>query len=266
MSMILILKLLLVPALMAGVTLAGRRWGPGVAGWLSAFPVIAGPILLFMALEQGAAFTATASVGTLTAVLANLAFGIAYARAATRYAWPGCLAAGLSTYFLCVAALRQDAPSLTPTALLVVLALLLAPKLYPAASASADQPPSRATSDLGLRMLAGALLTALVTQFAANMGPGLSGMFAMFPVMGSVLTVFTHRHEGPAAATRLLKGMVLGYYAFSVFCTILALTLPSLGVAPSFLMGLGAALLVQITSRLALPQRQPGPAIWSHSR
>ena len=50
MSLVFILKLILVPALIAGVTLAGRRWGPAVAGWLSAFPVVAGPILLVMAL------------------------------------------------------------------------------------------------------------------------------------------------------------------------------------------------------------------------
>ena len=35
MSMIVMLKLTLVPALMAAVTLAGRRWGPAVAGWLA---------------------------------------------------------------------------------------------------------------------------------------------------------------------------------------------------------------------------------------
>ena len=39
-----LLKLLLVPALIYAVTLAGRRWGPDVAGWLSAFPILSGPI------------------------------------------------------------------------------------------------------------------------------------------------------------------------------------------------------------------------------
>jgi hypothetical protein len=38
MNAVLVLKLALVPMLILGVTLAGRRWGPSVAGWLSAFP------------------------------------------------------------------------------------------------------------------------------------------------------------------------------------------------------------------------------------
>lgn len=257
MNALLILKLILVPSLIAGVTLSGRRWGPAVAGWLSAFPVIAGPILLFMAVEQGAAFTAAAAVGTLSAVLANLAFGVAYARVAARHAWPWSLAAGLMAYFMAVALLHHDAPSLPLTALLVALALLLAPRLYPTVEERAPS-SSGPANDIWLRMLAGALLTALVTHFAARMGPGLSGMFAMFPVMGSVLTSFTHRHDGPGAAVKLLKGMVLGYYAFSIFCITLALTLSPYGLMPSFIMAFGAALSVQVLSRIALQRRQAG--------
>ena len=58
MPLILLLKLLLVPSLIYAVTLVGRRWGPGVAGWMSAFPIVSGPILLTVTLEQGAAFAA----------------------------------------------------------------------------------------------------------------------------------------------------------------------------------------------------------------
>jgi hypothetical protein len=55
---ILLLKLFLVPTLVYAVTMAGRRWGPWVAGWFSAFPIVSGPILLAITLEQGAHFGA----------------------------------------------------------------------------------------------------------------------------------------------------------------------------------------------------------------
>lgn len=48
-----ILKVTMVPILIAVVTLAGRRWGAGIAGLLAGFPVVAGPVIL-VAVEQGA--------------------------------------------------------------------------------------------------------------------------------------------------------------------------------------------------------------------
>ena len=102
MSLILVLKLILVPALIWGVTLASRRWGPSIGGWLSAFPVVAAPILFFIALEHGAAFTADAALGTLTAVLANVAFGLGYAWSASTLPWASSLIAGFVGYFLAV--------------------------------------------------------------------------------------------------------------------------------------------------------------------
>ena len=109
MSTILLFKLLLVPTLIAGITLAGRRWGPAVAGWLSAFPVVAGPILFFIAMEQGATFAADAAVGTLSALPAIVAFGLGYAWKARRFAWAGSLVSAFAAYLIGVAAVVMQA-------------------------------------------------------------------------------------------------------------------------------------------------------------
>lgn len=255
MSVVLLLKMTLVPVLIAAITLAGRRWGPTVAGWLSAFPVVSGPILLFIALEQGASFAASSAVGTLSAVLAILAFGICYASAATKFSWPVSLFAGFSGYFITVAILNHWTPSLSFSLPAVLIALLLAPRLYPSLSLS-EHNASAPANDILLRMIASALLVLLVTHFAAHMGPNLSGVFAMFPVMGSVLVVFSHRHSGATFAIHLLRGMVLGYYAFAAFCAVLALTLRSTDVGSAFLLSVGTAVLVQGISRLKLQRRQ----------
>ena len=64
------LKLLLVPAFLALLTLAGRVFGPGIAGWLAGLPWVAGPILVVLALENGGAFAARAASATVTEVMA----------------------------------------------------------------------------------------------------------------------------------------------------------------------------------------------------
>ncbi len=58
---IFLLKLLLVPTFIGIVSLAGRRWGPTVSGWLVGLPLTSGPVAFFLALEQGNVFAAQAS-------------------------------------------------------------------------------------------------------------------------------------------------------------------------------------------------------------
>ncbi len=262
MPAILPLKLFLVPFLIYMVTLAGRRWGPAVAGWLSAFPIVAGPILLTVALEHGPAFAATAAEGTLLAVVAILVFSIAYAWASSRFGVPGSMALALLAYGAAVAALQALHPPLAACFVFVWLALLISPRLFPTVPAAA--PDSRAGgSDLPWRMLAGAVLVLSVTFAASSIGARLSGFFAMFPVMSSVLVGFSHARSGRAFAVALLRGMVFGYYAFSVFCLVVALLLRTHSIGLAFGAAFACALAVQIavkqmmssSGRAALPDR-----------
>ena len=135
--------------------------------------------------------------------------------------------------------------------LVVLVGLWLAPRCYPALRASV-KPPAKHANDMLLRMVLGALLVLLVTHFAASLGPALSGIFAMFPVMGTVLVLFTHRSAGAAATIQLLRGMVLGFYSFSTFCAVLAWALSVTGTGMAFLWALAAAAVVQVLSRLWL--------------
>ena len=113
---------------------------------------------------------------------------------------------------------------------------------------AADKP----AGDLPWRMLAGAVLSLSVTYAAASLGPRLSGLFAMFPVMSTVLVGFSHRSSGPGFAVDLLRGMVRGYYAFAVFCLVLALLLRAQPLAPAFLSATVCALAVQLGLRAAM--------------
>lgn len=249
MNLVLALKLFLVPSLIWGVTLAGRRWGPAVGGWVSAFPVISAPILFFIALQEGTTFAADAALGTLAAVPANVAFGLGYAWTARRSAWPASLAAGFAAYFVVVVGLSLWAPGFFMAVAMVVTVLLIAPRLYPLPDAEAS-PGSRPASDVFWRMGTGAVLVLLVTHFSVSLGPRLSGALAMFPVMGSVLAVFSHRQSGVAFTTHLLRGMLLGFHSFASFCIVLTLALPALGIGPAFLLSLGCAVLVHLVTRL----------------
>ena len=252
------LKLFLVPLLIWLVTLAGRRWGPAVAGWLSAFPIVAGPILFALTLEQGAPFAARAAEGTLLAVVAILVFSLAYAWASARFGVAGSMALALLAWTASVAALQALRLPLGVCFIVVWCALLLTGRLFPPALPAAA---GVRRNDLPWRMLAAAALVLAVTTGAALLGARLSGFFAMFPVMSTVLVGFAHVGSGRDSAVSLLRGMVAGYFGFSVFCVILSMQLREDGVGIAFVMALGCALAVHLIARRLLirPLEKPAP-------
>lgn len=254
MTPVLMLKLTLVPLLSWLVTLAGRRWGQAVAGWLSAFPIVAGPILFTLNLEQGAAFAAHAAEGTLLAVVAILVFSLAYAWASDRCGVAGSMGLALLAWAGSVAVLRVPTLPLGLAFVLVWCALLLSLKVFPQASPAAA---GARRNDLPWRMLAGAVLVLAVTGGAAHLGARLSGFFAMFPVMSTVLVGFAHAGSGRGSAVTLLRGMVAGYFGFSVFCVVLAMQLREGTVGLAFALALVCALAVHMAARRLLMTPAP---------
>jgi len=251
---VLALKLLLVPAFLALISLAGRRWGPAVAGRLAGLPALTGPILFLLALEKGAAFTAAAATVSLSAVFAAVAYIVTYARASAHRPPAVSLLLGLVSW--CCAALLLTSLPLTPAVslLIALCALAAAPKLFPRLTAPLSPAPLP-RGELPLRMLAGAALTLAVTSLAAVIGSSWSGMLAVFPLLAIVLSVFSHRASGPAFAATLLRGMILGLYAFTSFCLTLAVLLPRQGVGLAFASATAVAIAVQWTLMSRLSRR-----------
>jgi len=68
-----VLRLALVPAAVWLASLAARRWGHAVSGYLGGMPMIGGPITLFLAIDLGPAFAAKSALFTLAAVGAQSA-------------------------------------------------------------------------------------------------------------------------------------------------------------------------------------------------
>lgn len=247
----LLLKLTMVPCFLALISLAGKRFGPSFAGWLAGLPVIVGPILLLLSLEQGTSFAAGAAISTLASVSTVIAFGVAYAWAARlysgRHAWIIATLSGLASWLLSAMLVSSVSFTLPSAAIVALVSLLIAPLLYPAQPVI-SAPSPLPVSELLARMAAGVLLTLVVTGAAQSLGQAWSGIAALAPLLSPILAIFIHRRSGSAHAIALFRGLVRGLYALATFCLVLALLLVSLGITQAFLLALTAALLVQATT------------------
>ena len=239
----LLLKLILVPACLALLSLAARTWGPRVGGWLAGLPIVAGPILFFLALERGVAFGAQAAGAALGAAFATIWFCLAYAWVATRHAWPLSALAGLSAWAAAVLLMSFFEGSIAIGLAACVAALIVAPPLFPRRSVPAGAALPR--HEIVFRMAAGAAVVLVVTAAAAAIGPVWSGLLSAFPTLGTVLAVFSQRSSGAAYAAALLRAMCFGMASLVAFFVALALLLPALGIAAGFLASLAICLAVQ---------------------
>lgn len=260
---IMLVKLLLAPLFVVSVSVAGRRWGVAVAGILTGLPVVVGPILLVLTLVHGRAFGAEAAAGALLGLAALTLYVVAYGRVAERAGPLLSLLAGWAAFLLGVAILRLV--EIPPAASLVLVAagFAIGIALLPASAAIPTMVVAPPWWDLPARALAALSLVLAITAASGAAGPGLSGLLAPFPVMTTVLAVFTHAHGGLGQLRVLLRSFLVGFYGFAIFCFVLAVVLDSLGVLASFSLALAAAVLVQvaifaINSRLPRPQPAEG--------
>ena len=84
---VLALKLLLAPLLVVVSSLAGRRWGPRVAGILVVLPIVAGPILLILYLDHGSQFTAEAASAATLGIVPLALFAVVIAYLSRHHGW-----------------------------------------------------------------------------------------------------------------------------------------------------------------------------------
>jgi hypothetical protein len=242
-SMLLGLKLLLVPGLVAAVTLAVRTWGPGIGGWLAGLPVVAGPVLVFYAIEQGTVFAGQAAHATLAGLMATVAFGVAYARCSVRLKWYGCVLVGWTAFAAATFILYALQPALVVSLICLVAATIAGRRALPRVEPSGT-PVVNPRGDLAIRLLATAILVLVLTGLAERLGPTLSGLLNAFPVLTTIMAAFTHAQRGGDAAVAFVNGYLRGIVGFALFCFVLALTIDRLGLPPALTAALGAQFVV----------------------
>ena len=249
--MTLLFKLVLVPGLIALVTMASRRFGPRIGGWLNALPLIAGPVLFFLALEQGDLFVARAAEATLAGLTAVAAFAVMYAWVAVARPWWVCVLVGWCAFALLTVAVQAVHWSALAGLALALGAFGLAPFLLPPFP-DAPIPGAAPAWDLPLRMAAAVVLVLLVTGLAAWLGPRLSGAITPFPIATTILLAFTHAQQGAPAAVGFLRAFLPAMWSFALFCFVLAVGAVGLGRDLGFLLALAVQVAVQAMVWLGL--------------
>jgi len=249
------LKLAAVPTVVWLASWAGRRWGHKASGWISGMPLIAAPIMLFLALDLPRPFVVSTAWTTMTMAPAVGVHCLLFAhlsrlRIKPMLAWPICLLAGWVGCVVCELALAEVVVPNFIGAVVAVMELLLIGVMMPKAAPAGDM-PRIPMSEIFVRMGSALALATVITLGANSFGPKVSGILLGFPITASVLPVFTLVLYGPDSTIRLLAGFQNGFLGFVAYFFAFASVMQA-GAPPLAAFGAGVATALAVSGALAL--------------
>jgi hypothetical protein len=249
------LKLILAPIIIGSASLAGRKWGPAVSGWIVGMPLTSGPVIFFVALGNGKMFAANAALGVLSGGLSLVAYALVYSWLAVKFRWQVSIAGSLLVFSLSTTLLQNFTFPLLPVFLLVCAALVVGLWLMPKEKVEKKDDEKPGTWDIPVRIFIGTSFILLLTGIAPYIGSRLTGLLTTIPLYVTILAIFAHRSQGPAAAAHVLRGLLYGMFAFTGFFITLSLLLERSSLANAFGSAILSALAIQGISLFVLRRR-----------
>lgn len=243
MGLVLLVKLLAAPLMIGLASLAGKRWGPGVAGLLGGLPLVGMPVVVSLWLSRGSGYAAEVALSAPVGVWANIGYMLAVGYVSARFRLPLAILSGWLVYVAGALLLHWAG-----VAHWLGVGLLVLPGLWLAAVRGLPKPAAAPPAvhlprvEIVTRMAAAAALVLSLTGVSALLGPSLTGLFTGAPIAATVIPAFTYANAGRDALLLVLRGFLIGLMGFVVFFYVLGYGIPVLGVlawGPALLAGLG---------------------------
>ncbi len=147
-------------------------------------------------------------------------------------------------FFVSTGVFEYVALPLPVVVVLVVCCLVIALFLLPRNQGKVieTRPPAW---DIYARMLITTAFVLVLTGVASVLGSRLSGLLAPLPLYGTIFAIFTQRFQGASPTRQLLRGVIVGSFAFSTFFLIIAIVIVQVGIVAAFGCALLGVLVVQ---------------------
>jgi hypothetical protein len=238
----LLVKMAVVVAFVVGAVYSAERAGPVVGAMVATLPISAGPAYVFLSLDHSAGFIADSALASLVINAITCVFALAYALLAQHRGVVLSVAPALALWTALAVAARSLAWT-TATAFAFNVAVLAACLAIGNRLRHARMPRvTRRWYDIPLRASMVATLVATVVGLSTRVGPTITGILAVFPIVLLSLMLILHPRIGGRATAAVLANTMLGLVGFSLACLTARLAVPLLGKAA----GLALALAVSV--------------------
>jgi hypothetical protein len=242
------LRMAITAAFVVTASIVTERSGPAVGALVATLPISAGPSYVFLALDHDAAFIAEGALASLPINAVTIVLALTYVVLAQRRgALPSFLVA-VAVWFALAAIIRSVDWSLAGGVIVNAIAYGICVPLLARYRHARMPPIRRRWYDIPLRAALVATLVATVVTLSSVVGPKVSGMIALFPVVFTSMMLILHPRIGGPATAAVLANSGWGLIGLGIALAILHLAAPRLGSA----VGLGLTLATCVGWNLGL--------------
>src|SRR6267154_2736145 len=242
------LRMAFAAAFVVTASMITERSGPALGALIATLPISAGPSYVFLALDHDAAFIAEGALASLPINAATIFLGLTYVLLAQRQnAAVSCLGA-VAVWMALASAVRTIHWSLAGGLIANAVAFAICVPLLRRFRNVKMPLITRRWFDIPLRASLVATLVATVVTLSGWVGPTVSGIIALFPVVFTSMMLILHPRIGGRPTAAVIANSGWGLMGLGIAIAVLHLAVLRFGSA----VGLGLALAICVSWNLGL--------------
>ena len=247
--LMLALRMAITAAFVVSASVITERSGPVIGALVATLPISAGPSYVFLALDHDAAFIAEGALASLPINAATIFLGLTYVVLAQRHSALISSAAAVAVWIVhCRVSSRSMQWSLLGGLIVNAIAFAICVPLLQRYRHAKMPPITRRWYDIPLRASLVATLVATVVTLSGWVGPNISGMLALFPVVFTSMMLILHPRIGGPPTAAVIANSAWGLIGFGIAIAVLHVAALQFGSA----IGLSLALATCVGWNLAL--------------
>ncbi len=242
------LRMAITAAFVVTASVITERSGPVIGALVATLPISAGPSYVFLALDHDAAFIAEGALASLPINAATIFLGLTYVVLAQRQSAAVSCFGAVAVWIALASAVRTIHWSLAAGLIANAVAFAICVPLLRRFRHVKMPLITRRWYDIPLRALLVATLVATVVTLSGWVGPKVSGMIALFPVVFTSMMLILHPRIGGPPTAAVIANSGWGLMGLGIAIAVLHVAALQFGSV----VGLSLALMVCVSWNLGL--------------
>jgi hypothetical protein len=225
----LVLRMAIAAAFVVSASFIAERTGPVIGGLVATLPISAGPSYVFLALDHDAAFIAQGALSSLPVNAATIVLGLTYVVLAQRNNLLVSAGSAVAVWIVLASIIRLFDWTLTAGLAVNLVAFGICIPLLARYRHVKMPLVTRRWYDIPFRASLVATLVAIVVSTSGWVGPRVSGVIALYPIVFTSMMVILHPRIGGPPTAAVLANSAWGLLGFGLAIAVLHVAVTQFG-------------------------------------